>query len=117
MSTISTELIRGHTATIILNVLRQGDSYGYEIYKQILKLSGHRYELKEATLYTVFRRLEKEGYIVSYWGDESQGGRRKYYRITESGREYYERSVQEWQFAREILDRLIKGGLNDGKDE
>lgn len=72
-ATISTDLIRGHTDTIILNILRQGDSYGYEIYKRILQLSGNRYELKEATLYTAFRRLEKDGDIVSYWGDETQG--------------------------------------------
>ena len=56
---ISTDLIRGHTNTIVLNILRQGDSYGYEIYKKIIALSDRKYELKEATLYTAFRRLEK----------------------------------------------------------
>jgi PadR family transcriptional regulator PadR len=65
---ISTDLIRGHTDTIILNILRQGDSYGYEIYKKIIALSGKKYELKEATLYTAFRRLEQDELIVSYWG-------------------------------------------------
>ncbi|MGB4564812.1 MAG: PadR family transcriptional regulator, partial [Dethiobacteria bacterium] len=43
--TISNDLIRGHTDTIILNILRQGDSYGYEIYKKIISLSGNQYEL------------------------------------------------------------------------
>ena len=61
---ISTDLIRGHTDTIILNILRQGDSYGYEIYKKIIELSGNQYELKEATLYTAFRRLERD--VVTY---------------------------------------------------
>lgn len=112
-NTISTDLIRGHTDTIILNILRQGDSYGYEIYKKILELCGNKYELKEATLYTAFRRLEKEGYIVSYWGDETQGGRRKYYRITEAGYERYEQNRKDWDFAKEVLDQLIKGGLSD----
>ncbi len=111
--TISTDLIRGHTTTIILNILRQGDSYGYEIYKKILALSGNQYELKEATLYTAFRRLEKEACIESYWGDETQGGRRKYYRITAKGKERYQHSKREWNFAKEILDRLIQGGLED----
>lgn len=113
---ISTDLIRGHTDTIILNILRQGDSYGYEIYKKIIELSGNQYELKEATLYTAYRRLEQEGLIVSYWGDESQGGRRKYYRITDKGRERYEKNRQDWDFAKEVLERLIKGGLDDGKE-
>lgn len=110
---ISTDLIRGHTDTIILNVLRQGDSYGYEISKKIMALSGNQYELKEATLYTAFRRLEKDGYILSYWGDETQGGRRKYYRITESGQDVYERSKHEWIVAKEILDQLIVGVIAD----
>ncbi len=109
---ISTDLIRGHTVTIILNILRQGDSYGYEIYKKIIELSDNQYELKEATLYTAFRRLQKEGMIDSYWGDETQGGRRKYYRITEEGLERYEQSKKEWEFAKEVLDQLITGGEN-----
>lgn len=114
-NTISTDLIRGNTDTIILNILRQNDSYGYEIYKRIIELSGNQYELKEATLYTAFRRLEQEGFIISYWGDETQGGRRKYYRITEEGEEKYKQNKKDWDFAKEILDKLIKGGLNDVK--
>jgi PadR family transcriptional regulator PadR len=112
-ATISTDIIRGHTDTIILNVLRQGDSYGYEIYKKIIELSGKQYELKEATLYTAFRRLEREGCIVSYWGDETQGGRRKYYRITEDGRKLYEQNKNAWNFAKAVLDKLIQGGLEN----
>ncbi|PKR77127.1 PadR family transcriptional regulator [Halalkalibacillus sediminis] len=115
-SSISTDLIRGNTTTIILNVLRQGDSYGYEIYKKIISLSDNQYELKEATLYTAFRRLEKDGFIESYWGDETQGGRRKYYRLTEEGKNKYEASKDEWLFAKEILDQLITGGSEDGSE-
>ncbi|KAA0563521.1 helix-turn-helix transcriptional regulator [Bacillus sp. CH30_1T] len=113
MSVISTDLIRGHTDMIILNVLRQGDSYGYEIYKRIIELSDNQYELKEATLYTAFRRLEKESHISSYWGDETQGGRRKYYHITEFGISFYENGKKEWNIAKEIIDRLIKGEITD----
>lgn len=114
--TISTDLIRGNTVTIILNILRQGDSYGYEIYKAIIKLSNNQYELKEATLYTAFRRMEKEGYISSYWGDETQGGRRKYYRITEEGLQRYEQNKADWIFAKDVLDKLMKGEITDGEE-
>ncbi|MGM0834763.1 MAG: PadR family transcriptional regulator [Bacillota bacterium] len=113
---ISTDLIRGHTDTIILNVLRQGDSYGYQIYKTIIELSGNLYELKEATLYTAFRRLEKEGLIASYWGDETQGGRRKYYRMTEAGVERYEQNRKEWDFAKGVLNQLIEGGIETDEE-
>ena len=79
---IAGDLIRGHTDTIILARLMLRDSYGYEINKTVTQLSGGKLELKEATLYTAFRRLEDSGLIVSYWGDEAVGARRKYYKIT-----------------------------------
>ena len=87
---IASDLIRGHTDTIILARLMDGDNYGYEINKSIHQMTGGKYELKEATLYTAFRRLEQAGCISSYWGDELTGARRRYYRITDSGRETYE---------------------------
>lgn len=109
---ISKDIIRGHTTTIILNILNQNDSYGYEIAKTIKRLSHEAYELNEATLYTVFRRLEKNGDIESYWGDESQGGRRKYYKITAQGKETLEASVKEWNFAKHVIDDLILGRVD-----
>lgn len=105
--TISSDLIRGHTDTIVLCILLDGDSYGYSIYKTILDKSDHLYELKEATLYSSFRRLEKEGNIVSYWGDESQGGRRKYYKITDQGKDLYNQNKQDWEFTQSIINKLI----------
>lgn len=70
---IAGDLIRGHTETIILARLMQRDSYGYEINKTVRELSGGRYELKEATLYTAFKRLEETGQIMSYWGQRGYG--------------------------------------------
>jgi PadR family transcriptional regulator PadR len=69
--------------------------------------SDNLYELKEATMYSSLKRLEKDGHITSYWGDESQGGRRKYYRITASGRELYTSNKQNWDNAKKILDKLL----------
>lgn len=105
---IAADLIRGHTETIILARLMRRDSYGYEINKTIRVLSGGRYELKEATLYTAFKRLEETGQIISYWGSEAAGARRRYYRITAAGREAYARQVVQWKATREIIDRLIE---------
>lgn len=104
---ITSDAIRGHTDTIILAHLIQGDSYGYRINREISQKTGKKYELKEATLYTAFRRLEKEGYIESYWGDEELGARRRYYKITEEGRQAYRRYVQEWQEVKTTIDALI----------
>jgi PadR family transcriptional regulator PadR len=104
---ISSDLIRGHTDTIVLGILLEGDNYGYGIYKRIIEKSNGLYEIKEATLYSSFRRLEKAGCINSYWGDETQGGRRKYYRISSLGKNEYELNKKDWEFAKKVIDKLI----------
>lgn len=104
---IAGDLIRGHTDAIILARLMQSDSYGYEINKTISALSDGRFELKEATLYTAFKRLEETGHIVSYWGDSGAGARRRYYTITPAGREASHRLMLEWQETKEIMDKLL----------
>ncbi|CAM3367420.1 MULTISPECIES: PadR family transcriptional regulator [Brevibacillus] len=107
-SNISSDLIRGHIDTIILRVLCEGDNYGYEIIKAISKISEGKYELKEPSLYSSLKRLETQKQIISYWGDESQGGRRKYYQVTPSGRDAYEQSLAAWKVARELIDQLLE---------
>lgn len=84
------------------------DSYGYEINKTILTLSGGRFELKEATLYTSFKRLEELGHIQSYWGEGGTGARRRYYTITPSGREAYYHLLAEWGETKEIMNQLLE---------
>ena len=105
---IASDLIRGHTDTIILAKLISGDNYGYEINKSIQQKTDDKYELKEATLYTAFRRLEQAGLILSYWGDEQTGARRRYYSITDLGRDTYARLISEWATAKEMIENLIK---------
>ena len=104
---IAGDLIRGHTDAIILARLLQSDSYGYEINKMISTLSSGRFELKEATLYTAFKRLEDTGCITSYWGDSGAGARRRYYTITPAGREASHRLLREWNETKEIMDKLL----------
>ena len=105
---ISSDFIRGHTDTIVLRLLAGGDKYGYEIYKLVLADSKGDYELKEATMYSSLKRLELERKITSYWGNETQGGRRRYYRITEAGRKAYKENKRNWEYLQPILDQLIK---------
>ena len=104
---ISSDLLRGHTDTIILAQLARGDNYGYEINKNIQHLTHGEYGLKEATLYTAFKRLEQGELIRSYWGNEETGARRRYYSITEAGRDLLEQNLQEWAHTRMLLDALI----------
>lgn len=108
---ISPDLLRGHTDTVILHLLSGRDRYGYELYKAIIEKTGDQFELKEATLYASFKRLEQEGAIFSYWGDGSQGGRRKYYQITETGRGRLEQNKRDWRFTAKIISSLLEEEL------
>lgn len=104
---ISADIIRGHIDTIILKLLLHEDMYGYQISKTIHSASGGAYELKEATMYSSLKRLESDGSITWYWGDETQGGRRKYYKITEKGNTAYAENKKNWEYAKSVLDKLL----------
>ena len=105
---LSSDLLRGHTDTIVLRILMRGDAYGFEIYNRILERTGEQYELKETTLYSSYKRLEAEGCIKSYWGDETQGARRKYYSITDRGRRQFAQNLRDWQFTQKIINELLE---------
>ncbi len=106
-SAANTDLIRGHVITIILRSLEGSDKYGYEICREIEVKSEGSYVLKQPTLYSCLKRLESQEYITSYWGEISNGGRRRYYSLTEKGKEYLERDKQEWEFSRTLINRLL----------
>lgn len=108
------DAIRGYTDTIVLGVLRSADRYGFEIFKAIREATGGEHEIKEATLYATYRRLEQSGHVESYWGDETQGGRRKYYRITDAGRAVYQANVAAWVATRRVIDTLLDTGDHAG---
>ena len=84
---ISSDGIRGYNDMIILCLIYDEPSYGYEISKEIKKRTGENYIIKETTLYSAFTRLEKNGYIESFFGSETNGRQRTYYRITDYGKE------------------------------
>ena len=97
MTEISSDVIRGYNDTMILYLLLDQPSYGYEISKQIRELSDGKYVIKETTLYSAFTRMEKNGYITSFSQVAENGKRRTYYRITEAGIQFYHDKCDEWQ--------------------
>ncbi|MGI5896695.1 MAG: PadR family transcriptional regulator [Oscillospiraceae bacterium] len=105
---IGSDVIRGYNDTIILSLLLEHDSYGYEISKQIREITGERYVMKETTLYSAFTRLEKNGFIASYLGSETFGRQRTYYRVTQAGKDYYREKCLEWQETKEVVSKFIK---------
>ena len=105
--TVSSDLIRGHINTIILRALYDGDKYGYEIIAEIERKSHGQYSLKQPSLYSALKRLEKDGYVTSYWGGSVGGGRRKYFSLTEAGKAISEQNQSEWEYSRTVIDSLI----------
>ncbi len=105
--TINSDLIRGNINTIILKSLYDKDRYGYDIIKEIEEKSHGQYILKQPTLYSCLKRLESQGFINSYWGEQSNGGRRKYYTLTDMGRDVFVQNQDEYEYSRTIIDQLI----------
>ncbi|MDF9825501.1 PadR family transcriptional regulator PadR [Breznakia sp. PF5-3] len=112
---ISSDVIRGYNDLIILSIILDKDSYGYEISKEIEDISEKKYIIKETTLYSAFNRLEKKGYIVSYHGNETFGKRRTYYKITNQGITYYKEKCEEWEVTKDVINRFIRR-LADGNN-
>lgn len=108
---IRSDIIRGHLDSIILRLVLEGDKYGYEISKEISLRTDNRFQIKEATLYAVFQRLEKKELIESYLGSVSLGGKRKYYRITTLGKAFLKETAEEWQVLKVIIDLFMEGLL------
>lgn len=108
------QLKRGILEYCILLLIRSKSSYGYEIMSEISKWN--IIAAKESTIYPLLRRLLKEGYLASRWQDSGEGiPPRKYYLITDLGREFLELMSFEWNNLVDVI-----GELNDrrsGDDE
>ena len=101
------DLIRDHVITIILKSLEIEDKYGYEICREIETKTDGAYILKQPTLYSCLKRLEAQNYITSYTGEVSNGGKRRYYSLTQLGRDFLEYDQREWEYSRTLINRLL----------
>ena len=110
---ISSDVIRGYNDTMILFLLLEEPSYGYEISRKIREISEGRYVIKETTLYSAFSRLEKNGYIEFFYSDETTEKKRTYYRITHGGLEYYREKCEEWYLTRSVIDLFVRDRKED----
>ena len=103
---ISSDLIRGHIDTIILHTLVDGDKFAQQISDFVEEKSENEYKLNQATLYSSLKRLEGLKYVVSYWND-TVGGRRKYFKLTDLGKNTVENNLSNWSYSRAIIDKLM----------
>lgn len=106
---MNAEILRGFTDAIILNVLLNGDSYGYKISQCIIEKTNNAMDIKNATIYLAFKRMERDGLITSYWNNDPDVAKRKYYKITDDGKKYLKEKKSEWKNNKSILDKLLLG--------
>ncbi|MBQ3214077.1 MAG: helix-turn-helix transcriptional regulator [Clostridia bacterium] len=103
---LNNKATRGSISQIILTALSSGSKYGYEICKDIEKITNGKLILKQPSLYSSLRRMEEQNLITSYWEDSSLGGKRHYYSLTEKGKEIYEKNKDIWNDKKELINNL-----------
>lgn len=102
------ELLKGSTSLIVLQMLQERDMYGYELVKELDKRSDHHLQVKEGTLYPALHKLENQEYIECYWQEQEKGPARKYYRITDAGKEMLEEKTQEWNHFVKVMNKVMR---------
>lgn len=91
------QLKKGVLDMLVLKLVMEKDTYGYEILQTLKQRGGMFFDLKEGTLYPVLYRLEDNGFILSSWKtEEGRNTPKKYYSITHEGREKYSEYWSTW---------------------
>lgn len=101
---INKDLVAASSTPLVLAILAEGDSYGYAILKRVRELSGGELEWTDGMLYPVLHRLERSGMIEARWDQAESGRKRKYYRVTQAGREQLAEERRQWS----TVDRALR---------
>lgn len=105
---IERELKRGSLELIVLHLLAPGEAYGYEIVSKLTAQTNGELEVTDGTLYPVLYRLERAGFVTVRWETPDRGVPRKYYRLTDAGREELEQLRHEWTSFAKSMARLLR---------
>ncbi|MDE2879118.1 helix-turn-helix transcriptional regulator [Candidatus Palauibacter soopunensis] len=103
------ELIAASSRPMVLSILAGGESYGYQMLKQVKVLSGGSVDWSDGMLYPVLHRLERDGLIAGRWQLTDAGRRRKYYRLTGRGRRQLSRDRASWRTLTTALEAAWGG--------
>lgn len=104
---ISKNLMGATSMLMILSVLKQKDSYGYEISKILFEVSDGRIDWKAGSLYPTLKKMEKQGLIKSDWKIEDNSRARRYYTIQDKGLRKMDELREDWQLVCTIINKLL----------
>ncbi|HBP25756.1 MAG TPA: PadR family transcriptional regulator [Acholeplasmatales bacterium] len=113
---ISKDLIAASATPLLLAILKEQDSYGYEIIKRVKELSHNEMEWTEGMLYPVLHRLEQQALVDSYWEDSETGRRRKYYHLNETGLRDLENQIKQWDVVHGAISETLTKKDNKEKN-
>ena len=109
MKDLQRELRRGTLELLLLKLLAEEPTYGYELVSKLAHRSAGRFEIKEGTLYPVLYRLEDAGLIVPEWDQPARGVPRKVYRLTGEGTERVEELTNAWRTYAADVEAILAG--------
>lgn len=102
-------MMKGSIDILLLSLLNKKDMYGYEIVKTLKENSNDLYNMGEGTLYPALKRLENKDWLMSYWENSELGTRRKYYRITDNGKNELNKKLAEWKQINQLIKVCSEG--------
>jgi PadR family transcriptional regulator PadR len=107
------QLKKGITETALLYLINEVQTYGYGIIKELEKRTTGYLKLKGGTIYPALRRLEIKGLVKSWRQQTTEHRSRRYYKITDKGRQFLARRLAEWQdFSRAVSTLMEIGNGN-----
>nr|WP_239544233.1 PadR family transcriptional regulator [Virgibacillus halotolerans] len=106
---VNVQFKKGILEICVLVLLDKQDRYGYELVQKI----SDKIEISEGSMYPLLRRLTKEGYFTTYFQESTGGPARKYYKLTEQGRNYLHEQMQEWKEFSRAVNQLIEEGVSN----
>ncbi len=109
MESLERELRRGTLELLLLRILADEPTYGYELLSRLGKRSSGRFKIKEGTLYPVLYRLEDADLVEPEWEQRARGAARKIYRLTTAGQQRLVELTTEWQGFAAGIESILSG--------
>ena len=106
------QLIKGVTEPLLLYLIDEIPMYGYQIIKELERRTTGYFRLQGGTIYPMLRRLEARGLVISRWQQITERQRRRYYEITDKGRQFLADRLAEWKDFSTVVSALMRTDAN-----
>lgn len=110
---ITRDLLRGSLDLLVLSDIAEAHRYGYQILTSLRERSGGRVDLQAGTIYPILHKLEEDGLVRSWW-DDSTGRDRKWYALTDAGRQRLRREARDWVDYATCIRGMIGNAVEPG---